>query len=100
VFPLLAEELGAERLIVLTDVSCVERDWGTAAATPISATTPDELRALSFASGSMGPKIEAACRFVERTGGDALIGSLAELDDVARGAAGTRIALACALAAP
>ena len=97
---LLAEGLGAERLIVLTDVPCVARDWGTPAAAPISDTTPDELRTLSFASGSMGPKVEAACRFVERTGGCAVIGSLAELDDVARGDAGTRIAPAGALAAP
>ena len=52
---------------------------------------PAELRELSFAAGSMGPKIEAACRFVERTGGEAVIGSLAELDAVSRGEAGTRI---------
>lgn len=97
---LLAQELGAERLIVLTDVSCVQRDWGTAAATPIFAATPDELRALSFASGSMGPKVEAACRFVEQTGGEAVIGSLAELDLVSLGEAGTRIARAGALAVP
>ena len=98
---LLAEELGAARLIMLTDVSCVERDWGTPVATPISTATPDELRALSFASGSMGPKVEAACRFVEHTGGDAVIGSLAELDAVSRGEAGTRISPArAALAVP
>ena len=88
---LLAEELGADRLIMLTDVSCVERDWGTPGAAPISVATPDELRRLSFASGSMAPKIEAACRFVERTDGKAVIGSLAELDAVARGETGTRI---------
>ena len=92
---LLAEELGAKRLIVLTDVSYVERDWGTPAASAIAATTPDELRLLSFASGSMGPKVEAACRFVERTGGDAVIGSLEELDAVSRGEAGTRISPTC-----
>jgi carbamate kinase len=96
---LLAEELGAQRLIVLTDVSCVARDWGTPAATPISTATPDELRALSFASGSMAPKIEAVCRFVERTGGDAVIGSLAELDAVSRGTSGTRISPAPAAVA-
>jgi len=95
---LLAEELGAKRLIVLTDVSCVEHDWGTPAATPIAAATPDELRVLSFASGSMGPKVKAACRFVERTGGEAIIGSLSEVDRVSRGEAGTRITPACALA--
>ena len=97
---LLAEGLGAEKLIVLTDVPYVERDWGTAAATPVVAATPAELRKLSFAAGSMGPKIEAACRFVERTGGEAFIGSLAELDAIARGEAGTRIASALPLAVP
>jgi carbamate kinase len=97
---LLAEELGAERLIMLTDVSGVVRDWGTARATPISAATPSELRMLSFASGSMGPKVEAACRFAERTGGEAVIGSLTELDLVSRGAAGTWIAPAGELAVP
>jgi carbamate kinase len=88
---LLAEELGAEKLIVLTDVPYVERDWGTPGATPIDAATPAELRELAFASGSMGPKIEAACRFVERTDGEAVIGSLADLGAVSRGHAGTRI---------
>ena len=97
---LLAKELAAERLIMLTDISSVVRDWGTDGATPISAATPHELRALSFASGSMGPKVEAACRFVEQTGGEAVIGSLAELDLVSRGEAGTWIAPAGELAVP
>jgi carbamate kinase len=97
---LLAEDLGAATLIVLTDVPYVERDWGTASATPIERATPAELRELSFAAGSMGPKIEAACRFVERTGGEAFIGSLAELGAISRGEAGTRIAAAIPLAVP
>ena len=97
---LLAEELGAARLIVLTDVPYVERDWGTASATPITAATPAELRQLSFPTGSMGPKIEAVCRFVERTGGEASIGSLAELGAIARGEAGTRVASGVAIAVP
>ena len=59
--------------------------------------TPAELRRLSFAAGSMGPKVEAACRFVERTGGDAVIGSLGELDAVARGESCTRITDAAAV---
>ena len=97
---LLAEELGAAKLIVLTDVPHVERDWGTPSATPIAAATPAELRALSFAAGSMGPKIEATCRFVERTGGEASIGSLAELGAISRGEAGTRVAAAIPQAVP
>ncbi|MEX2023591.1 MAG: carbamate kinase [Thermoleophilaceae bacterium] len=97
---LLAEDLGAGKLIVLTDVPYVERAWGTDAATPIEAATPAELRRLSFAAGSMGPKIEAACRFVERTGGEAVIGSLAELGAVSRSEAGTRVTAAIPLAVP
>jgi carbamate kinase len=95
---LLAEELGAGKLIVLTDVPYVERDWGTPDATPIDASTPAELRELAFAAGSMGPKIEAACRFVERTGGEAIIGALADLGAIARGEAGTRIGFTAPLA--
>jgi carbamate kinase len=91
---LLAEQTGAARLIMLTDVSHVESDWGTATAAPIASASPDELRHFSFAAGSMGPKVEAACRFAERTGREAVIGSLAELESVARGEAGTRVAVA------
>jgi carbamate kinase len=88
---LLAECLEADRLLMLTDVPFVERDWGTEAATPITSAHPSELRGLSFAAGSMGPKIEAACRFVEHTGRNAAIGALAELAAVAHGEAGTQI---------
>jgi len=88
---LLAELLHADRLVILTDVPYIERDWGTPGAEPIAEATPAELRRLEFVAGSMGPKVEAACRFVERTGGEAVIGSLAELAEVAAGRAGTRI---------
>lgn len=88
---LLAELLGAERLLLLTDVDAVELDWGTPAARPLRAATPRRLRRLSFAAGSMAPKVEAACRFVERTGGVAAIGSLTRAAEVLAGDAGTRI---------
>ncbi len=88
---LLAEELHADRLVILTDVAHVERGWRTPQASPIEHTTPAELRRLEFASGSMAPKVEAACRFVERTGGEAMIGALSDLADVAAGRAGTRV---------
>jgi carbamate kinase len=87
---LLAAELGANMLVMLTDVPNVERDWGTTTARPIGRTTPAELRQLSLAPGSMGPKVEAACRFVE-TGGHAAIGALQDLEAVVMGAAGTQI---------
>jgi carbamate kinase len=88
---LLAERLHADRLLMLTDVPYVERDWGTESARPISSAHPNELRRLSFAAGSMGPKIEAACRFVEHTGHQAAIGALGDLAAVARAEAGTQI---------
>ena len=96
---LLAEELRADELLMLTDVPYVERDWGTASTSPITAATTQQLRELSFAAGSMGPKVEAACRFVERTGGVAVIGALGELDAIARGESGTRIADEASVAA-
>jgi carbamate kinase len=58
---------------------------------PIATATSDELRSLEFARGSMGPKVEAACRFVEATGGEAVIGALAELSSIAAGHSGTRV---------
>jgi carbamate kinase len=88
---LLAEQLHADRLVILTDVPHVERGWRTTAAAPIESATPAELRKIEFAAGSMAPKVEAACRFVERTGGEAVIGSLADLAAVAAGRAGTRV---------
>ena len=89
---LLAETLGASRLVLATDVDHVERAWGTPAAVPIEQTTPWELRRWSFAAGSMGPKVDAACRFVERTAGTSAIGALSELAALVRGDAGTQIA--------
>jgi carbamate kinase len=91
---LLAERLGVAQLLLLTDVPAVERDWGTPQARPIQRTTPQELRRLDFAPGSIGPKVEAACRFVERTGGTAAIGSLDQAAAVARGDAGTQVVAA------
>jgi carbamate kinase len=86
---LLARSLDADALLMLTDVEAVLRGWGTPEAAPIRRTTPGELRALSFADGSMGPKVEAACRFVERTGGVAAIGALEDASRILAGEAGT-----------
>jgi carbamate kinase len=96
---LLAEQVDAERLVMLTDVPYVERYWGTAEAKPIEAATPAELRRVAFAAGSMGPNVEAGCRFVERTGGEAMIGALRDLTAVANGTAGTRNAVRTPVAA-
>lgn len=86
---LLARKLEFDLLLLLTDVDVVQLDWGTPRARPIRRTTPAELREQNFASGSMGPKVEAACRFVETTGGTAGIGALADAAAILRGDAGT-----------
>jgi carbamate kinase len=85
----LAEAVGADRLVLATDVPAVERLYGTDEPDLIPLATPEELRALTFAPGSMGPKVEAACRFVERTGGEAVIGALADIRALVDGNAGT-----------
>jgi carbamate kinase len=86
---LLARDLGADALVILTDVANVETGFGTDAARPIGPTTPAALRALRFPAGSMGPKVEAACRFVEATGKPAMIGRLDDAADLVRGIRGT-----------
>jgi carbamate kinase len=88
---LLAEQLDADALLLLTDVPRVVAGWGTADAVELHRTTPTQLRDLTFAAGSMGPKVEAACRFVERTGGRAAIGALDDADAILAGRAGTQI---------
>lgn len=88
---LLAASLRADAFLMLTDVDAVEAGWGTHGARPIRLATPAELEAMSFAPGSMGPKVEAACRFVRATGGLAAIGSLGDAAALLRGEAGTRV---------
>jgi carbamate kinase len=86
---LLARALGAEALLLLTDVEAVIDGYGTPQARPIRQTTPRDLRARSFPAGSMGPKVEAVCRFVESTGAMAAIGRLSDASALLTGTAGT-----------
>jgi carbamate kinase len=86
---LLARSLEADVFLMLTDVPAVLRGWGTPEAAPIGRTTATELRAMAFANGSMGPKVDAACRFVESTGGTAAIGALEDASRIVAGEAGT-----------
>jgi carbamate kinase len=86
---LLAEELGADLLVLLTDVSAVELDWGTPDARPLRETTVRELQDYQFAPGSMRPKVAAAMSFVSNTGRPAAIGALADAAAVVNGTAGT-----------
>ena len=88
---LLARSLEADFFLMLTDVPAVMRDWGTADERPLARATPAELRTMQFANGSMGPKVEAACRFVEATGNPAAIGALEDAARIVTGEAGTLV---------
>jgi carbamate kinase len=88
---LLARELGADCLLLLTDVEAVFDGWGTSRKVPIRRVSAMELRERRFAEGSMGPKVEAACDFVEATGNAAGIGSLPNALAILQGNKGTWI---------
>jgi carbamate kinase len=90
---LLATDIGADALLIVTDVDAVYSNWGTPEQAAIRRAAPDALQAAEFAEGSMGPKVRAACAFVEETGGFAAIGSIAETEALLRGEAGTVVAL-------
>ncbi len=88
---LLAQQVGAEKLLLLTDVASVQRDWDTDHPTAVHRASPSELSRMIFDPGSMQPKITAACRFVTATGGWAGIGALADATSLLRGETGTVI---------
>ncbi|WP_433383937.1 carbamate kinase [Actinoplanes sp. CA-142083] len=85
----LAEALDADAMLLLTDVPHVVRGFGGPNPQPISRSTPAALRRENFAAGSMGPKVEAVCRFVEMTGDTAAIGALEDAALILSGKAGT-----------
>ncbi len=89
---LLARDIDADLFIMATDVDGVYDGWGTPEQHRIRRVTPDELRRRDFAAGSMGPKVEAAVRFVEATGRRAAIGSLNDIEGIVEGRAGTTVA--------
>ncbi|HMO46151.1 MAG TPA: carbamate kinase [Rubrivivax sp.] len=88
---LLARELRADLYVMLTDADAVYADWGTPAQRAIRRASPDALGAMQFAAGSMGPKVDAACRFARATGKRAAIGELSQLSAILDGSAGTTI---------
>lgn len=90
---LLAFELEADLLIMATDTDGVYLDWGDDSEKIISKTTPEEISKYSFDKGSMGPKVEAACSFVERSGQRAVIGSLKDIEKMVSGISGTQFLL-------
>ena len=88
---LLARQLSADLLLLLTDVPAVEVNWGTPEARPLGTVTTTDIRRHSFAAGSMAPKVEAALSFVRSTGRRASIGALADAAAIVAGRAGTTI---------
>jgi carbamate kinase len=88
---LLALDLDAGALLIVTDVDAVYAGWGTTDQRAIRRTTPSQLPAEGFAEGSMGPKVRAACSFVEKTGRLAVIGSIDDAVALLNGEAGTTI---------
>ncbi|KPK18363.1 MAG: carbamate kinase [Betaproteobacteria bacterium SG8_41] len=88
---LLARAIKANALLMLTDVDAVYLEWNTPAARALRETTPRELRRHPFAAGTMGPKVEAACRFVEATRGVAGIGRLDDAMQILDGRCGTTV---------
>jgi carbamate kinase len=90
---LLAFELDAGLLILATDTDGVYLDWGTEDARIINRVTPEQMEQYEFEEGSMGPKVEAACGFVRRSGGRAVIGSLTDMQGMVAGTAGTQFVL-------
>jgi carbamate kinase len=91
----LARDLGADLLLILTDVDAIYLDWGTPAQRPVRRMTADDAerldRAGAFGEGSMAPKVRAAIDFARRTGGRAIITELHRGREAVRGEAGTTI---------
>lgn len=88
---LLARELEADLFVMLTDADAVYLDWGKPTQRAIRRASPGSLAGIPFAAGSMGPKVDAACRFAKVTGMSAAIGALADLEAILAGRAGTTI---------
>ena len=88
---LLAQQLGADLFVMATDAEGVYAGWGTPEQRLLATVTPSELAAHEFAAGSMGPKVEAATRFVNSTGNRAAIGRLEDIAEIVAGRAGTSV---------
>jgi carbamate kinase len=88
---LLARELDADLFVMLTDADAVYLDWGKPSQRAVRHATPDSFAGIAFAAGSMGPKVDAACRFARATGNASAIGALADLGRIVAGEAGTTI---------
>jgi carbamate kinase len=90
---LLATVLNVDCLLIATDVEAVFIDWGKPSQRAMDRTTPAYLQGHTFATGSMAPKVQATCAFVSQSGKRAVIGSLAHIEAMLAGDAGTQITL-------
>jgi carbamate kinase len=88
---LLARELGADLLVMATDAAAVFTDFGTPQQKAIHKSNPASIRTYKFPAGSMGPKVDAACAFAEKTDKTAAIGALADIAGIVAGDRGTLI---------
>lgn len=88
---LIAKEVGAEHLIILTDGTHACLNWGTENEQKLYDISASEIQGYDFASGSMKPKVEACCQFVQQTGKTAHIGDLYCALDIIKGTSGTHI---------
>jgi len=88
---LLARDLGADVYVMATDTDGVYLDWGSPSQRLIDRATPVELAQHAFPAGSMGPKVDAACHFVLKTGKRAAIGALKDIREIVAGSAGTQV---------
>lgn len=88
---LLAELVDADLLVIATDVDGAYLDWGKPEQRRIALADPDSILQFGFASGSMGPKVQAAVNFAKATGKDAVIGALPDIEAIVAGKAGTRV---------
>lgn len=88
---LLAQQLDADLLVIATDVDAVYTGWGTPEQARLGSVSVADIVEMNLPAGSMGPKVAAACEFATKTGNEAVIGSLADIDSIVAGAAGTRV---------
>lgn len=88
---LLAQEIGADECVMATDADAIYLDWGTPRQRALREATPESLAQIGFAAGSMGPKVEAACTFVNGTGRPARVGALDQIPALLAGLSGTSV---------
>jgi carbamate kinase len=88
---LLAQDLNADVLLIATDVAAIYLEFGSSSQHALGTISPEDLAQYDFPAGSMAPKVQAACDFVQATGKRAVIGSLDDIEAMLAGTAGTQV---------